>query len=36
MPEMLQYAFMQRALVAGLVIGIAVPLVGVTVVLKRL
>lgn len=36
MPEMLQYAFMQRALAAGVIIGAAVPLVGVTVVLKRL
>ncbi|WP_342743195.1 metal ABC transporter permease [Collinsella vaginalis] len=36
MPEIFAYAFMQRALIAGLVIGVAVPLVGVTVVLKRL
>lgn len=39
MPELLDmfsYAFMQRALVAGVVIGAVIPLVGVTVVLKRL
>lgn len=39
MPELLDmfsYAFMQRALVVGLVIGAVIPLVGVTVVLKRL
>ena len=33
---MFQYDFMQRAFAAGLVLGIAIPLVGVTVVLKRL
>lgn len=33
---MLEYAFMQRALIAGIVLGAAVPLVGVTVVMKRL
>lgn len=33
---MLAYAFMQRALVAGLVLGCAVPLVGVFIVMRRL
>ena len=36
MLEMFQYDFMRRAFIAGLVLGIAIPLVGVTVVLKRL
>ena len=36
MLDMFSYAFMQRAFVAGLVLGVAIPLVGVTVVLKRL
>lgn len=33
---MFEYLFMQRAFVAGLILGIAVPCVGVVVVLKRL
>ena len=36
MLEMFQYDFMQRAFIAGVVLGLAIPLVGVTVVLKRL
>ena len=36
MLDMFSYAFMQRAFAAGLVLGIAIPLVGLTVVLKRL
>ena len=34
--EMFRYEFMRRAFIAGLVLGVAIPLVGVTVVLKRL
>lgn len=34
--EMLGYAFMRRALLAGVLLGIAMPLIGVIVVLKRL
>ena len=34
--DMFNYAFMQRAFLAGLVLGAVIPLVGVTVVLKRL
>lgn len=33
---MLAYAFMQRSLIAGIFLGILIPLVGVTVVLRRL
>ena len=36
MLDMLQYAFMQRAFLSGIVLGFAIPLVGVIVVLKRL
>lgn len=36
MLDMFQYAFMQRAFIAGITLGIAIPLVGVVVVLKRL
>lgn len=36
MLDMYQYAFMQRAFLSGIVLGIAIPLVGVIVVLKRL
>lgn len=36
MLDMFQYAFMQRAFAAGIVLGIAIPLVGLTVVLRRL
>ena len=36
MLDMFSYAFMPRAFLAGLVLGVAIPLVGVTVVLKRL
>ena len=36
MLDMLQYAFMQRAFLSGIVLGVAIPLVGVIVVLKRL
>ncbi len=34
--EMLQYSFMQRALVAGMIIGIICPLIGIFLVLRRL
>ena len=33
---MLDYVFMQRSLVVGVLLGVIIPLVGVTVVLKRL
>lgn len=36
MLDMFQYAFMQRAFLSGVVLGVAIPLVGVIVVLKRL
>ncbi|MDD7368848.1 MAG: metal ABC transporter permease [Berryella intestinalis] len=36
MIEMLQYTFMQHALVVGVVLGLVIPLVGVIIVLKRL
>ena len=36
MLDMSQYAFMQRAFIAGAVLGVAVPLVGVIMVLERL
>ncbi len=36
MPSPLAYAFMQRALIAGVVLGAVIPLVGVTVVIRRL
>jgi zinc transport system permease protein len=36
MPEILQYGFMQRALLAGLMIGTVAPLIGVFLVLRRL
>lgn len=36
MLDMFQYAFMQRAFIAGIALAIAIPLVGVVVVLKRL
>ena len=36
MLEMLSYAFMQRALAAGLMIGIIAPIIGVFIVLRRL
>ncbi|MDR7484601.1 MAG: metal ABC transporter permease [Armatimonadota bacterium] len=36
MPEILQYGFMQRALLAGLMIGTIAPLIGVFLVLRRL
>jgi len=35
-PEILQYSFMQKALIVGLLIAIITPLIGLTVVLKRL
>lgn len=35
-PELLQYTFMQKALIVGLVIALITPLIGQTVVLKRL
>lgn len=35
-PELLQYTFMQKALIVGLLIAIITPLIGQTVVLKRL
>lgn len=34
--EFLQYAFMQKALLVGLIIAVIAPLIGITVVLKRL
>lgn len=36
MPEILQYGFMQRALLAGVMIGTVAPLIGVFLVLRRL
>ena len=36
MLDMFQYAFMQRAFIGGVILGIAIPLVGVIMVLKRL
>ncbi len=36
MPEILQHAFMQRALVAGIIVGVVCPLIGVFLVLRRL
>lgn len=36
MPEILQYGFMQRALLAGIMIGIIAPAIGVFLVLRRL
>jgi zinc transport system permease protein len=36
MPEILQYGFMQRALLAGAMIGTIAPLIGVFIVLRRL
>ena len=33
---MLEYAFMQKSLIVGLLLGIVVPLLGVSVVLRRL
>src|SRR3972149_6595640 len=36
MPEILQYGFMQRALLAGVMIGIIAPAIGVFLVLRRL
>ncbi len=36
MPEILQYGFMQRALLAGAIIGIIAPVIGVFLVLRRL
>ena len=35
-PEILQYAFMQRALTAGLLVGLAAPVVGIFLVQRRL
>ncbi len=36
MPEMLQHAFMQRALLAGVIVAVVCPLIGVFLVLRRL
>ena len=36
MPEILQYSFMQRALLAGLMIGVIAPTIGIFLVLRRL
>lgn len=36
MPDLLAYGFMQRALIAGTILGAAIPLVGVIVVIRRL
>lgn len=36
MPEILSYGFMQRALLAGLMIGIIAPIIGIFLVLRRL
>lgn len=36
MPEILQYAFMQRALLAGIIIALLCPLIGIFIVLRRM
>ena len=36
MPEILQYAFMQRAIIAGIIIGFLCPLIGIFIVLRRM
>jgi len=36
LPEMLQFAFMQRALIAGMIIGLLCPVIGIFLVLRRL
>ncbi len=36
MPPMLQFAFMQRALLAGLIIGLLCPMIGIFLVLRRM
>ena len=34
--EMFEYAFMQRAFIVGVLLALIIPLIGVTVVLRRL
>ncbi|MBS3994450.1 MAG: metal ABC transporter permease, partial [Alkaliphilus sp.] len=34
--EILQYGFMQRALAAGMIVGVLCPLIGIFIVLRRM
>ena len=36
MIEMLQYGFMQRAFITGILLAVIAPLIGITIVLKRM